>query len=127
MLSIDPLRKPPDIDIKLGGSKSITNRSLIVAALAKGTSTLHGALFAEDTYAMIDCLRRLGIQIECDEVAKSIVVVGSSGHLRSTGETLWVRQSGTTARFIMPLAALSGGEIRIDGDPQILNLSLIHI
>ena len=121
MLSIDPLRKPPDIDIKLGGSKSITNRSLIVAALAKGTSTLHGALFAEDTYAMIDCLRRLGIQIECDEVAKSIVVVGSSGHLRSTGETLWVRQSGTTARFIMPLAALSGGEIRIDGDPQILN------
>ena len=120
MLSIDPLTKPPSIDLKLPGSKSITNRALVLAALAKGTSTLHRALFAEDTLAMIDCLRKLGVNIATDELNEEIVVTGCAGQLRSNGDPLWVRQSGTTARFIMPLAALAQTEVLINGDPQIL-------
>lgn len=121
MLSIDPLTKPPNSDLKLSGSKSITNRALVISALAKGTSTLHGALFAEDTIAMVDCLKGLGVDIECDEIHERIIVTGSGGALSSSGDPLWVRQSGTTARFIMPLAALAQTDIMIDGDPQIRN------
>ena len=120
MLSIDPLTKPPNIDLQLPGSKSITNRALILAALAKGTSTLRRALFAEDTRAMIDCLKKLGVDIATDEVNEEMVVTGCDGQLRSGGDPLWVRQSGTTARFIMPLAALAQTEVLINGDPQIL-------
>ena len=120
MLSIDPLTKPPNIDLQLSGSKSITNRALVLAALAKGTSTLRRALFAEDTRAMIDCLKKLGVGIETDEINEEIVVTGCDGQLRSAGDPLWVRQSGTTARFIMPLAALAQTEVLINGDPQIL-------
>lgn len=120
MLSIDPLTKPPNTDLQLPGSKSITNRALVLAALAKGTSTLRRVLFAEDTRAMIDCLKKLGVNIATDEVNEEIVITGCDGQLHSDGGPLWVRQSGTTARFIMPLAALAQTEILINGDPQIL-------
>ena len=60
MLLIDPLEEPPDIRLTLPGSKSITNRALVTAALAKGESVLSGALFADDTFAMVDCLRKFG-------------------------------------------------------------------
>ena len=119
MLQIDPLKKPPNAALELTGSKSITNRALIIAALAQGTSTLSRALFAEDTLAMIDCLKAFGIDIRHDQATSTIIVNGSGGEPDTPKESLWVRQSGTTARFILPLAALTRTPIHVDGHDQI--------
>ena len=119
MLQIDPLKKPPNAELELTGSKSITNRALIVAALAEGRSTLSRALFAEDTLAMINCLQAFGINIKHDHTAASVIIDGSGGQLDIPQEELWVRQSGTTARFILPLSALAKAPIPVDGDSQI--------
>lgn len=118
LLEIDPLMKPPDADIALPGSKSITNRALVAAALATGDSVLSNALIAEDTRAMADCLRALGVEVELDPWNSTIRVEGSGGRLVAK-EPLWVRQSGTTARFVLPLAALADGTAVVDGDEQI--------
>ncbi|MFV2039732.1 MAG: 3-phosphoshikimate 1-carboxyvinyltransferase [Acidimicrobiales bacterium] len=117
-LAIDPLVRPPDAVIRLPGSKSITNRTLVVSALAQGTSLLANALIADDTEAMIDCLRGLGADIEVDRALSTILVHGTGGRLTARAD-LWVRQSGTTARFVLPLAAMAPGEITVDGDDQI--------
>jgi 3-phosphoshikimate 1-carboxyvinyltransferase len=119
MLLIDPLEEPPDIRLTLPGSKSITNRALVTAALANGESVLSGALFADDTFAMVDSLRKFGVEIKTDQASSSMTIKGSGGALIAPDETLWVNQSGTTARFCLPLAALVGSDVVIDGDQQI--------
>tara|TARA_B100001778_G_scaffold198918_1_gene164172 strand:+ start:4233 stop:6146 length:1914 start_codon:yes stop_codon:yes gene_type:complete len=119
MLQIDPLKKPPNAELELTGSKSITNRALIVAALAEGRSTLSRALFAEDTLAMINCLQAFGVDIKHDHATASMIINGAGGELDTPQEDLWVRQSGTTARFILPLSALAKAPIQVDGDNQI--------
>ena len=119
MLLIDRLEEPPDIRLVLPGSKSITNRALVTAALASGESVLSGALFADDTFAMVDCLRKFGVGITIDPDSSTMIIKGSGGTLIAPDETLWVNQSGTTARFCVPLAALVGSDVVIDGDQQI--------
>ena len=119
MLQIDPLKRPPNAELELAGSKSITNRALLIAALAEGKSTLSRALFAEDTLAMINCLQAFGIDIKHDHTTATIAINGSGGELETPQKELWVRQSGTTARFILPLSALVKAPIEVDGDNQI--------
>ena len=117
-LAIDPLTSPPDADILLPGSKSITNRALVAAALARGVSKLRNVLIAEDTLAMIDCVRAMGVRVELDRRAAACTVYGSDGSLSGNAE-LFVRQSGTTARFVLPLAALASETVTVDGHDQI--------
>ncbi len=119
MLQIDPLKRPPNAELELAGSKSITNRALLIAALAEGKSTLSRALFAEDTLAMINCLQAFGIDIKHNHTTATIAINGSGGELETPQKELWVRQSGTTARFILPLSALVKAPIKVDGDNQI--------
>ncbi len=118
VLEIDPLVRPPDVDMVLPGSKSITNRALVAAALAHGTSVLSNALIADDTRAMVDCLQALGVSIDIDTAATTLTVRGNGGHLTGEGD-LWVRQSGTTARFVLPLAAMAARSVVVDGQEQI--------
>lgn len=118
MLEIDPLTAPPDVDLVVPGSKSLTNRALLVAALADGVSTLRGALFAEDTLAMVGCLVGLGATIEADAGGATFTVTGVGGRPTATTDVLWARQSGTTGRFVLPLAAMAGS-VTVDGDPQL--------
>ena len=115
VLTVEPLARPPDATITVPGSKSITNRALICAALADGTSVLEGALWADDTEAMVDCLRALGIDIDVD--GDRITVHGQGGAIPATEARLDVRLSGTTARFIAPVAALGHGRYEIDAAP----------
>ena len=105
-LPIEPLASPPDVDVVLPGSKSITNRALVCAALAEGQSVLRGALFADDTRAMLGVLDGLGITTRADETTATIEVDGCGGHLPGAGAHVDANQSGTTARFAVPLAAL---------------------
>ena len=121
MLTIDPLVEPPNVRLDLPGSKSITNRALVVAGLADGESELAGVLFSEDTHVMMDSLQKMGVGIRQNLNGLSVSISGTGGSLQRPEETLWVHQSGTTARFCLPLAALCGQEVTIDGDKQIKN------
>jgi 3-phosphoshikimate 1-carboxyvinyltransferase len=104
--------------IRPPGSKSITNRALVCAALAAGQSLLCGALDSEDTQVMIDCLRRLGIPIEAQDAGTRLVVSGCGGKIPVPSAELFVGNSGTTIRFLTAMAALGHGTFRLDGVPR---------
>ncbi len=97
------------------GSKSITNRALICAALARGTTTLNGALFADDTAAMLRCLSALGVRISTEPSAQRITVEGVRGIPDVQGAVLDAGLSGTTARFVAAVAALGNSTVVLDG------------
>lgn len=115
-LAIAPLRSAPDVELTLPGSKSLTNRYLLLAALAKGRSALSEVLVAEDTEAMISCVRALGATVE--HVPGGVEVTGVSGTVPASGAA-FARASGTTARFVAPVLALAAGPWELDGDPQL--------
>ena len=169
-LPIEPLDRPPDATVVLPGSKSITNRALVTAALADGVTRLESALFADDTLAMIDGLGALGVKCVPDGADGSITVEGRGPAFADTGfadatesadtgfadtgfadtgfadtgfadagfaDTAFAdaaesadaaefseavvnaRRSGTTSRFLMPVAALRSTPTVIDGDRQL--------
>src|SRR5262245_14985331 len=101
--------------IRPPGSKSITNRALVCAALAKGTSTLTGALDSEDTQVMIECLRKLGIAIESRDEGTTLIAHGCGGKIPANSADLFVGNSGTTIRFLTAMCALGHGTYRLDG------------
>ena len=113
-MPVAPIEGPIDVVVSLPGSKSITNRALVCAALADGTSTLRNALHADDTEAMVDGLRALGAEIETDWGRGRLVVSGTAGLPVSDVAIIDARQSGTTARFLLPVAGLGGGHRRVD-------------
>jgi 3-phosphoshikimate 1-carboxyvinyltransferase len=114
-LRIRPATVPVSASITLPGSKSITNRALIIAALANGESVLEQALFSNDTYYMQQSLNRLGIDVSADEHANSFTIAGKGGSIPSPDGTLFIGNSGTSARFLTALVALGHGMYRIDG------------
>jgi 3-phosphoshikimate 1-carboxyvinyltransferase len=114
---IQPLTAPPDVTVTVPGSKSLTNRALVTAALADGVSRLTGILLADDTEAMIGALTALGIAIEVDRDAAVATVQGCAGKVPPGPATLDVRLSGTTARFLAPLLALGRGSYVLDAEP----------
>lgn len=113
MKSINP-SGPVSGTVRLPGSKSITNRALVVAALASGTTRLTGALLADDTEAMVDSLNRLGVPVSWD--GTELVVEGSGGSPGSGEAALDVRGSGTTARFLTAAVTIRDGTVAIDGN-----------
>jgi 3-phosphoshikimate 1-carboxyvinyltransferase len=104
--------------IRPPGSKSITNRALVCAALAAGRSTLAGTLDSEDTRVMIAALQRLGIDVQPVEQGTTIHITGCDGQLPAHGGDLFVANSGTTIRFLTAMVALGHGEFRLDGVPR---------
>ncbi|MCB0986941.1 MAG: 3-phosphoshikimate 1-carboxyvinyltransferase [Acidimicrobiales bacterium] len=115
---VEPVRGPLNAMVRVPGSKSITNRALICAALADGTTVIDGALFADDTSAMVEVLRGLGLAVQTDRSSERITVVGCGGTPPPSTEVLDVRQSGTTARFVLPLLSLGSGSYRVTAHPQ---------
>jgi 3-phosphoshikimate 1-carboxyvinyltransferase len=115
--AVTPLAGPLDAVVGVPGSKSLTNRALACAALAEGTSTVTGALVADDTEAMATALATLGAGIERAEGGTRLTVAGTGGRLRPGPLDLDMRQSGTTARFLAPVVALGTGAYRLDGTP----------
>ncbi len=103
--------------IRPPGSKSITNRALVCAALAEGTTRLVGCLDSEDTVVMRDCLAKLGITI-CGEPADRLEVVGCSGMIPAAQAELYVANSGTTIRFLTAVVSTAHGSFRLDGNPR---------
>ena len=119
VLAVAPLSSPLDATVRPPGSKSITNRALLCAALAPGTSTLTGALFADDTRAMLGAIAALGATVDADPEAAVVRVTGVDPRTGSADATVDARQSGTTSRFVLPAAALRPGRTVVDGTPQL--------
>ncbi len=118
-LPITPFTTPARATVRLPGSKSITNRALLLAALGGGTTTLRGALFSEDTAIMAEALRRLQFSVTADPAAATIVVEGGSGSIRAESATLDVGLAGTAARFLTALCCLARtGRFSLDGVEQ---------
>ena len=115
---IVPVHRPVSGTIRPPGSKSLTNRALVVAALAEGTSHLTGVLDSRDTQVMIDSLRRLGIAVEHSPADCSAVVSGCSGRPPVAVADLWLENSGTSIRFLTALCALGRGTFRLDGNAR---------
>ena len=117
-LPITPFTQKLDHSIQLPGSKSITNRALILAALADGETRLEGALFSRDTRIMLDALHTLGFECSADQTAQTITVKGEGGTIPKTSAELHVGNAGTAARFLTAFLALQpGGTYKLDGDP----------
>lgn len=114
-LLIPKLPRPPELTWHVPGSKSITNRALVLAALAEGESTLDGVLHSDDTRHMRSALTALGVEIE-DSGSTSLLVRGGRGRLRAPKEPLFVGNSGTTVRFLAALACLVPGAVTLVGD-----------
>ncbi len=109
---------PLDAVVRVPGSKSITNRALLVAALADGESELRGALSSDDTIYMAGALNALGAEVESDEADACFRVQGSSGTFTAPEADLFVGNSGTTMRFLTAALPLGHGRYRIDGVPR---------
>ena len=107
--------QPLDATVTLPGSKSMSNRALIAAALADGTSLLRNILVAEDTQLMLKALGDLGIAVTVDEADKVAEVTGCRGQLPASEARLFCGNSGTTMRFCTALAALGHGRYELDG------------
>ena len=116
MIEIQPIRKPFDATIAVPGSKSYTNRALLVAAMARGVSTVTGALFSDDTRYMSASLRKLGVEIDADEKRATFNVHGNGGSIPVSGAELYIGNSGTTSRSLTAYVSLGHGKFVIDGD-----------
>jgi 3-phosphoshikimate 1-carboxyvinyltransferase len=104
--------------VRVPGSKSITNRALLVAALADGPSALVGALHSDDTRYMAEALNALGVPVGSDEPGASFRVQGGGGTFLAPEADLFVGNSGTTMRFLTAALPLGHGHYRIDGVPR---------
>lgn len=114
-IEIIPAGQPIRASVRPPGSKSLTNRALICAALAAGDSNLTGALDSEDTQVMIASLRALGIHVDAKDEGRMLHVRGCGGKLPKREADLFVENSGTSMRFLTALATLGKGTYRLDG------------
>ncbi len=116
--AVQPLSRPLNAVVRLPGSKSLTNRALVTAALAAGQSALNGVLLADDTQLMTDVLRALGVAIHVDERRARAIVVGCGGHIPVEGADLYCGNAGTVMRFVAALCAAGHGTFRLDGSSR---------
>ena len=114
----DKIDRNKTIRVKVPGSKSITNRALLIAALAEGETILKGALFSNDAKNMLACLSILGIKMEIDEENETITVQGCGGRLPVREASVNVGSAGTAARFLTALLAFSAGVYHLDASEQ---------
>jgi 3-phosphoshikimate 1-carboxyvinyltransferase len=128
IIEIAPLSGPVEAAVSVPGSKSITNRALILAALARNKTRLQGALWSEDTQVMVDALRRLGFEIQIEQDPseasnRTITITGCNGQVPRGGTPaqpleLFVGNAGTAARFLSAFVCLGNGVYRLDGVPR---------
>lgn len=128
LIEIEPPTGRTPAEITIPGSKSLTNRALVLAALARGTITLNGALWSEDTEVMVEGLRRLGFPVEVtpdptEPANRRLRVTGRNGRLAAGGSReqpleLGVGNAGTAARFLAAFVCLGRGFYRLSGVPR---------
>jgi 3-phosphoshikimate 1-carboxyvinyltransferase len=116
VLAILPSERPIRGTARPPGSKSYTNRALVLAALAHGKSTLRGALFSDDTMHMARGIEALGMRVVANAAECRFDVTGGGGSIGVDHASVFVGNSGTTARFLAPVMALGRGVYELDGN-----------
>ncbi len=109
---------PIDWVVEVPGSKSMTNRALLMAALADGTTILKGVLFSEDSRNFLGSLKVLGFHVEIDEAAKIVTVEGCNGKIPVTSGEIYVGSAGTAARFLTAMLAMAEGTFVVNASEQ---------
>ncbi|HEX5808590.1 MAG TPA: hypothetical protein VFY25_07980, partial [Anaerolineales bacterium] len=117
-MQIPPIHHPLHATVRIPGSKSLTNRALLVAALARGRTRLTNALFSDDSCYFAKALRTLGFDIELDEAQREMIVTGLGGTIPASHAELFIGNAGTAARFLSAFLTLGKGEYVLDGDAR---------
>ena len=115
---VKQVKEVKKIEIDVPGSKSITNRALLLAALSKGKCKLNGVLFSDDSRAFLDCLIKLGFEIDVNEERKEVLIGGLGGEIPNRNATINVRSAGTAARFLTAMLAFAGGDYVLQSSDQ---------
>jgi len=117
-LKINPIQHPLNATVRVPGSKSLTNRALLIASLANGTTRLTNALFSDDSRYFAQALQTLGFDVQLDEAAHEMTVTGLGGKIPSQKAELFIGNAGTAARFLSAFLTLGHGEYILDGEPR---------
>jgi len=117
-LEIQPIGHPLDATVRVPGSKSLTNRALLIAALADGTTTLTNALFSDDSHYFANALQSLSFEVSLDPNRAEMTVKGLRGHIPAKQAELFVGNAGTAARFLTAFLTLGHGDFILDGEPR---------
>lgn len=117
-LQIQPISHPLNARVRVPGSKSLTNRALLIAALANGTTRLTNALFSDDSKYFAMALQTLGFDIQLDEANHEMIVTGLGGKIPTRKAELFIGNAGTAARFLSAFLTLGNGEYIVDGDAR---------
>ncbi len=115
---LSPATPPALAEVNLPGSKSYTNRALLLAALAKRESILRNALFSDDTERMCECLNQTGIKVQTLVEEKTIHVCGMGKPQHAPLGPLYCGNAGTAIRFLAPFCALGEGEYVLTGNER---------
>ena len=118
MMPITPVSQPLDGCVRVPGSKSLTNRALLLAALADGQTNISNALFSDDSLFFASALETLGFQLSLDPENARMLVFGLGGEIPVGKASLFVGNAGTAARFLTALLSLGKGEFILDGDAR---------
>lgn len=117
-MHITPIPHPLNATVRVPGSKSLTNRALLIAALANGTTRLTNALFSDDSCYFAKALQTLGFDVQLDEPNSEMMVTGQGGHIPAKEAELFIGNAGTAARFLSAFLTLGNGEYILDGDAR---------
>ncbi|HEX3021021.1 MAG TPA: 3-phosphoshikimate 1-carboxyvinyltransferase, partial [Lachnospiraceae bacterium] len=111
-------QRKDSIVVDVPGSKSITNRALMLAALSDGECILNNVLFSDDSRAFLDCLLQLGFQVKIEEEMKRVTIQGLAGKIPNHNASINVRSAGTAARFLTVMLAFAGGNYILESSEQ---------
>jgi len=117
-MQITPIPHPLSATVRVPGSKSLTNRALLIASLANGITRITNALFSDDSRYFAKALQTLGFDVQLDEVNFEMIVTGLGGKIPATKAELFIGNAGTAARFLSAFLTLGNGEYILDGEPR---------
>jgi 3-phosphoshikimate 1-carboxyvinyltransferase len=117
-VQITPLTHPVSATVRVPGSKSLTNRALLLSSLANGTTRLTNALFSDDSWYFARALQTLGFDVQLDEPNQQMTVTGLGGKIPAKYAELFIGNAGTAARFLSAFLTLGHGQYILDGEPR---------
>jgi 3-phosphoshikimate 1-carboxyvinyltransferase len=117
-MQIIPIAHPLRATVRVPGSKSLTNRALLIAALASGNTRLTNALFSDDSCYFVKALQTLGFDVQLNEASQEMTVTGLGGKIPADKADLFIGNAGTAARFLTAFLTLGKGQYILDGDSR---------
>lgn len=124
---VQPVDRPLQGSVRPPGSKSLTNRALVIAALAQGESRLTNALDSQDTRVMIESCQRLGVAVEHDPASGVVRVPGCGGRFPARQADLWLENSGTSIRFLTAACTTGHGRFTLDGNARMRQRPILDL